>query len=119
MVIYYISIAIVLILLSGWGEKYLRKKFSIKKRDGFFYKPVTAFQGLVEWVLLIGFILIFWKAINDPIPYLIGFFVILFGFRSFMEWKHARESRRYILTLFTAVPILLIWIAFYFFRGMI
>lgn len=76
-------------------EHWLRKKFSIKKKKGFFYQPINQIQRIGEYVLLAVFIIILFAI--SPTAAILFYFDILYFFRALIAWIYEREKKEYIL----------------------
>lgn len=87
-------------------ERAVRKKLQIEKKQSFAnYEHVNAFHRLVEFILIVLYFsagIIVSNSSNSIASLyttILLFFLSLFGFRFFMEWKMDRQSKRYLLTL--------------------
>ncbi|HYK71646.1 MAG TPA: DUF4181 domain-containing protein, partial [Pseudoneobacillus sp.] len=69
-------------------------------------KYVNTVHKWIERVIFLGFIFALWF-FKDSFSLMISFFIIIFGIRSFMEWKYESEKREYIITLFSICNLLL------------
>jgi hypothetical protein len=94
-------------------EKVLRKVFKVEKSKGIIYKPVNKSHKIGERVLLaLFFISLFLQIFYSTPPMettnlLIIFFIILNGYRAFMEWKYQKESKEFIITTGNLVMFIL------------
>ncbi|WP_456272301.1 DUF4181 domain-containing protein [Bacillus sp. AK031] len=92
-------------------DKKMRKKYKIKQTKGM-YKLVNLMHRIGETSLLLIMITgaIFFglikKDIVDSGAYFLLFFIIVFGFRFFMEWKYARSSKEHILTFISLMSFI-------------
>ncbi|XHU78711.1 DUF4181 domain-containing protein [Peribacillus simplex] len=109
---YFIYI-IVFFIIAIVFERWLKKKWKIKKSKGHFYKAVNPFQRWTEMAMIIAFLISIWF-VDNPTSWLIGYFLISLSFRAFMEWKYNREEKEYILTLYSMfIYLLVLVIGFY------
>ena len=91
-----------IIILGNFLEWLLRRKLGIK----YGYKTVNNFHKWGELVILSLYLIVavilsakefkFWTFFN----LFIFFFLTLFTFRIFMEWKYQKENKEYIISLF-------------------
>jgi hypothetical protein len=87
----------------------IRKKLKIEKSRGFLYKGVNKAHIVIELTILGVFLILLWY-LERPFPAFITFFLVLFSFRAFMEWKFEREKKNFIMTLFNIVMYLAIMV---------
>lgn len=92
-------------------EKFLIKKFDIKKKKGL-YKHVNKVHIWLEIVLAIALITIAFFISEFKSYYLPIFLIALYSFRAFIEWKFEKESKVYILSMLSASAFLLLLIIF-------
>ncbi len=104
-------IFILIVISAIFFEKVLIKKLNIQKPKGR-YKPVNSVQRMIEigFVVLVISSIFFLGVSGRPFNpgFIFVFFLALFGFRSYMEFKYERSSRRYILSLVGVLYILII-----------
>lgn len=109
----YIIFIITFFIIAIVFERWLKKKLKIDKSKGAFYKGVNPFQRWTEIAMIIAFLLLIWF-VDNPISWLIGYFLISLSFRAFMEWKYKREEKEYILTLYSMfIYLFVLVIGFY------
>jgi hypothetical protein len=112
-----ITIIIFLIFGSFAVDEWLKKRYDIKDKKGWLYKPVNTLHKWLQRALLAGwFIFIFVAAkLNLSLGSFIvlWFFVLINSLRVYMEWKYERESNRYILSLGSVVLMLIILMIIY------
>lgn len=93
----------VLLVLSTFSGRILRKKYNITKKKGWIYEPVNPLQKRVEALLMVFYILLYTGLSAADYPYanylIYGFFLLLFAFRVFIEWKYDRESKEFIISV--------------------
>jgi len=92
-------------------EKFLIKKFDIKKKKGL-YKHVNKVHIWLEVVLAIALITIAFFISEFKSYYVPIFLIVLYSFRAFIEWKFDKESKVYILSILSASAFLLLLILF-------
>jgi hypothetical protein len=90
-------------LISDW---LLRKKLKIDRGTWSFYHCVNSVHKWAERIIFIGFIISIWF-IDDTFLMMVSYFFILYSLRAFMEWKHERHKREYLLTLFSLFNLLI------------
>lgn len=83
-------------------ERFLKKKYAIAKNEGWIYHPVNNFQKYTEIILSIIFIVSICFLDNSEMWFFV-YFSILNCFRALMEWKYERETKRYLLSLSSAI----------------
>jgi uncharacterized membrane protein YidH (DUF202 family) len=83
-------------------ERFLKKKYAIAKNEGWIYHPVNNFQTYTEIILSIILIVSIYFLDNLGMMFFV-YFSVLNSFRAFMEWKYERETKRYLLSLFSAI----------------
>jgi hypothetical protein len=112
-----ITIIIFLIFASLAMDEWLKKRYDIKEKKGWLYKPVNTLHKWLQRALLASwFIFIFVAAkLNLSLGSFIvlWFFVLINSLRVFMEWKFDRKSNRYILSLGSVVWLLIILMIIY------
>ncbi|MFC7391645.1 DUF4181 domain-containing protein [Scopulibacillus cellulosilyticus] len=100
-----------ILILGNFNEKIIRKKLCIpKQEEGFFYKTVNDIHKRGETIIFIIFLLgiVLSVIFNfDSTILLIPFFIVLYCFRAFMEWKYKRNNKEYIITFFGLVIYLI------------
>ncbi|MGB2991999.1 MAG: DUF4181 domain-containing protein [Paenisporosarcina sp.] len=95
------------------GEKVLRKKFDISKRDKNRPRYVNKVHMWGENLILIAFIAsMFFVTVEFSETRWIGlgvafFFLLIEFFRALMEWIYQKEQREYIIHLFAALIIII------------
>ncbi|WP_445662644.1 DUF4181 domain-containing protein [Cytobacillus sp. FSL R5-0596] len=105
---------IIVLILAFFTERWLRKKLKIGKRGFGTYKGVNTAQRWIERTLLVVFLISIWF-IDNPVKLFIAFFLTLYSFRAFMEWKYEKEKMEYIITFSSIIVYLtIIGISFYF-----
>ncbi|MGE7187003.1 DUF4181 domain-containing protein [Peribacillus sp. NPDC006672] len=108
----YIIFIIAFFIIAIVFERWLKNKLKIE-RKGSFYKGVNRFQRWTEMAMIIAFLISIWF-VDNPISWLIGYFLISLSFRTFMEWKYKREEKEYILTLYSMfIYLFVLVIGFY------
>ncbi|QWI49840.1 DUF4181 domain-containing protein [Bacillus mycoides] len=113
-------IAIGLIIVGYFIEKFLRKKLNMSKSGFWGYKHVNSLHvkleiGLFIVYLIVSFIYLF-KAENANIGIaMLTYFGTTCLLRIWMEWKYNRETKEYILSIIGFfVFIFMVSILFYF-----
>lgn len=91
--------------LSYLTDYLLRRVFKTERRSFWAPRHVNSFQTNVT-LILVGMAAIFSFISNKTSSNLSGIilpivFFIIFAFRVYMEWKHDRSSKEYIITLFS------------------
>ncbi|MFT8322084.1 MAG: DUF4181 domain-containing protein [Bacillus sp. (in: firmicutes)] len=104
----------ILLVISFVMEKYLKKKFSIPKRDTFIYHRLNNIQRWGERIIFILFVITLWVFIDHSLIVLIIYVLLFHLYRGFMEWKYNREGKQYILTI-AFIVLYLIMISLLFF----
>jgi hypothetical protein len=107
-----LTLFVFIVLFAFFIDKTIRKRFDIPKQKGL-YKQVNAVHKWGEIILLIIYLLyifLYIAFLNQPIqPQLIFvFLILLYIFRSFMEWKYEKASKRYILSISTVILIAIV-----------
>ncbi|WP_210367466.1 DUF4181 domain-containing protein [Bacillus sp. REN3] len=93
-----ILVFIVIALAIGVTVEYLLiKKCGIRRSKGLFYEGVNRKHIWIERAMLAVFLIMMWY-IDEWSKFLVAYFIVFFGFRAFMEWKHERERKEYIVT---------------------
>lgn len=98
---------LVSIIIAWAGGAYLLRKYNIPKSRWSLYKPVHKVQGIVEIFIFVSFIIMALFAFENVFYSVVIFILTLNAFRAFMEWKFARETKRYIVVLFELGLLLL------------
>ncbi|WP_425415488.1 DUF4181 domain-containing protein [Peribacillus loiseleuriae] len=105
-------------------EKVLIKKFSIQKEKGWLYTHANKQHKWGERAILSFFFialmyLVYVNSIHSSFFTLPPYFFILYSYRTFMEWKYQRGTRKYILTIYTLLFIELGYLCLYHLFGII
>ncbi|OCA88081.1 hypothetical protein A8F94_09690 [Bacillus sp. FJAT-27225] len=92
-------------------EWMLRKRFEIGHADWGFYRPINSVHKRIERLILLLFMIGLWF-FKGSAPFFIIIVLLSMLVRTFMEWKYKKESKEYLLTLFSGFNFLLfLWIA--------
>lgn len=109
-------ILLIILLLTLLMERFLRKKFSIEKKKGFYQRINKVHErGEVIIVLLVLITMYLWTFIfNKELKpyYFIAGLIVLNSFRALMEWMYDRESKQYILTIFVNGALISVFLIF-------
>ncbi|WP_245844300.1 DUF4181 domain-containing protein [Oceanobacillus rekensis] len=92
----------VLLLLGFFLEKGINKLIGVEKKkiSETSAKSINRWgRGIILVISLSTLPFVMTMDINIIKWYWIAYFVILFGFQSFLEWKYLKESKQYITTL--------------------
>ena len=98
----WIMFFIIIIIISLFINKFLTKWLGVEKKEKI---SETSGKNIDRWGR--GLILLIFLC---PLPYVIEedinvikwymcFFIVSFGFQSFMEWKYLKTSKQYVITL--------------------
>jgi hypothetical protein len=109
-----ILFAIFYLLIVIVAEKKIRNKLGIHKKEGAWYKTVNSIHLGGEILIIITFILvqvIIGSGNTDVANWVAKygvflFFTILYIFRAYMEWKFDRQSKEYIIQIFSLVTVI-------------
>jgi hypothetical protein len=89
-------------ILATLSERILRKKYQIVKRKGWRYEPVNLVHKRAERILFWGYLIIFMGFIFAESRYasslIFGFLLLIHALRAYMEWKHERKTKEYLIT---------------------
>ncbi|MEY8348102.1 DUF4181 domain-containing protein [Bacillus cereus] len=107
-----LAIVTVIIVALFLFEKLLRKKLHIPRKHSFIYKPVNNIQKWGEIsIFIIYLITSFILIVNvdyENIGYLFFiFFIALYVFRTFMEWKYDKESKEYVISFLGVICLMI------------
>ncbi len=93
---------------------WIKKKFNINEKIGWYYKPVNNLHKWLERSFLIvwfAFIMVgLTLGISVKSYFLFIFLLVFAGLRAFMEWKYEVETKRYYLSLINVIQVLIILI---------
>jgi hypothetical protein len=104
---------LIIVMIFVAGEKVLRRKFNIDKRDKNRPRFVNKVQMWGEWILIIAYIASMFFVANELsetrwIGLGVAFlFLIIELFRALMEWIYQREQREYIIHLYASLIIII------------
>jgi hypothetical protein len=104
---------LIIVMIFVAGEKVLRRKFNIDKRDKNQPRFVNKVQMWGEWILIIAYIASMFFVANEIsetrwIGLGVAFlFLIIELFRALMEWIYQREQREYIIHLYASLIIII------------
>ena len=118
MIVLKIVIFLLLVLVvSYFFEKLLRKIINVEKQKGFIYKPVNKRhkigQRIIVSLYFIGILIHGFSSTDFELYKLILIFLtILFLHRAYMEWKYEKESREYIITFSGTVYMVVMFYIF-------
>ncbi|WP_042148687.1 DUF4181 domain-containing protein [Paucisalibacillus sp. EB02] len=112
--IFVITVLVIIFIINT----YLKKKFDIEQD----FAPLRYYSKTHKWVertLFIGFVilivLVYITYTSAEIYLFLGYAVILFGFRTTMEYKYEREEKEYLLTLVLTIGVLVLFVGSIFF----
>ncbi|MBJ7957362.1 DUF4181 domain-containing protein [Bacillus mycoides] len=92
-------------------EKIVRKKLNIPRQTGWNSKYVSQSHKWGHWIIIISYVVLMMiVSILNPIymTYIpIFFFITLYIFQGYMQWKYNRQTKEYIIS-FGVVPLLII-----------
>ena len=108
---------LLVLLVSYFFEKLLRKIANVEKRKGYIYKPVNKRHKVGQRIILIlyfiGLIINGFSSTNFEFSTLmLIFLLVLFLHRAYMEWKYNKESREYIITFSGTVYMVVLFYIF-------
>lgn len=101
-IISFLIVGSIFLIAGVLTERCLKKKYAISKNEGWIYHPVNNFQKYTEIILSIIFIVSICFLDNSEMWFFV-YFSILNCFRALMEWKYERETKRYLLSLSSAI----------------
>lgn len=106
----FVFAAVILLIAFMFFEQYLKKRFSIQKREGWIYRPVNRLQKYGEiFLLIVTIVSFFW--FNDQTTLMLLIYLILSNcFRTIMEWLYRRKTGRFWLDLSATVFCILLLI---------
>ncbi|MEC5424851.1 DUF4181 domain-containing protein [Virgibacillus sp. C22-A2] len=112
---------LVAIIYGFLSQRWLGKRFGIKRSERLVYQHVNKMHKIVERLLIIGillvmFLFLFYFQGEDIGPLLATFFLTLFSVRAFIEWKFERTRKEYILTLNALAIFIFCSLVFFTFR---
>lgn len=113
-------VIIILLIIYLVIYEFVKRKYSIE--DRFFYQPVNKVQRWIEVLFLTIYLIVRLTIANKTESYSISVFpafALLYGFRTFMEWKYRKDSKKYLLFLTTCIFSVVISIGFLLFSGKI
>jgi uncharacterized membrane protein YfcA len=112
MLVFILSVLVIMLFLTI----HFRIKNNIVA-DFSLYRPINNTHKWVERILLILYVIITFIAFfafklshKEIYALLFGFFTILTSFRAFMEYKHEREEKNYIIQLTWSIGYFIIFI---------
>ncbi|HDR4479173.1 TPA: DUF4181 domain-containing protein [Bacillus cereus] len=99
------------IIILCFLEKIVRKKLNIPRQTGWNSKYVSQSHKWGQWIIIISYVVLMMiGSILNPIymTYIpIFFFMTLYIFQGYMQWKYDRKAKEYIIS-FGIVPLLII-----------
>jgi len=108
----FVIYAVILFAIYLVAYMFVKRKLNIKVTDnGFMYKHVNkAHRWLEIFIVVIAIIAYIISPEDLDSKFHIPFtgFALMFACRSFMEWKHRRETKEYILSAMTALYFIFI-----------
>lgn len=114
MLIFTIVVLLIMFIVSA----ILKKKYNIQQD----FAPLRYYSKAHKWVertLFLGFviiiILVYMNYTSAELYLFLGYLVILFGYRTYMEYKHEREEKEYLLTLVLTCSALVLFVGSIFF----
>ncbi|WP_255260246.1 DUF4181 domain-containing protein [Bacillus cereus] len=101
-------------------EKIARKRLNIPKQKGWDNQYVNKTHKWGSRIIIFSYIVVIAISAFLPNRILMGyvpllFLITLYGFQSYMEWKHDKESREFLISLFAVAALLITGIIIYFF----
>ncbi len=102
-----VGIFIVVVILGVLLDKLLRKSLKIETPKGRIYEHVNTFHKWGERLVITLFLIIVAYASfsREPIieiKYIFFiFYLVLYSFRAWMEWKYTKNEKEYIITIYS------------------
>lgn len=103
--------AVIAGILGFYFERIMRNIYQIKREKRFTIKYVHPFQVVGEIILFISFMVATYYFIDEQTVFIgltISFVILLELFRAFMYWVFDRETREYIMNLYSALFLLFV-----------
>ncbi|MGG0290609.1 DUF4181 domain-containing protein [Bacillus pacificus] len=115
-----------IVLLTLWVlslfvfERVARKKLNIAKQKGWGNQYVNETHKWGNRIIIFSYIVVIAISAFFPNRMLMGyvplfFFITLYGFQSYMEWKYDKESREFLISLFSVTALIITGLIIYFF----
>lgn len=103
MLLFALAVYILILIIA---EQMLIDKFNIK-RENKFYKHVNKIHLWGEILIFIAIIAIFYFNSSIKKCFIPVLLTAVFGFRAFMEWKYDKDSKSYIMSIFSIIAVLI------------
>ncbi|WP_410862959.1 DUF4181 domain-containing protein [Peribacillus sp. SIMBA_075] len=92
---------IIIIIITLFINKFLTKWLGVEKKEKI---SETSGKNIDRWgrgLILLTFLCTLPYAIEEDknVMWYMCFFIVSFGFQSFMEWKYLKTSKQYVITL--------------------
>ncbi|MGH0858238.1 DUF4181 domain-containing protein [Bacillus pacificus] len=101
-------------------EKIARKRLNIPKQKGWDNQYVNKTHKWGNRIIIFSYIVVIALSAFFPNRIFMGyvpllFFITLYGFQSYMEWKYDKESREFLISLFVVTALIITGLIIYFF----